>query len=182
MELKHVNLPKHRYQRRNVRLLAERICLSSIDSILFNTILHFFDTCDHKLEHGSEPALFQRKKNMYYLRYVDQLSWIPFFIFYFIRYIALIIASFKIVKSLNHEKTGIRKWHLNLKFTQVNYITVCWILLSFFKFHALIVPYSIGQSFAICFHCFISRYFLDFLWNKIYWLMNFFFFKISPDI
>lgn len=67
MKLKHVNLPKRRYQRRNVRLLAERICLSSTDSILFNTILHFFVTCDHILEHGNEPALFQRKKYMYYV-------------------------------------------------------------------------------------------------------------------
>lgn len=32
-------------------------------------------------------------------------------------------------------------------------------------------------------HCYISRYFLDTLWNKSYWLMIFFFFfKISPDI
>lgn len=42
VELKHVDLPKHRYQRGNVRLLTDcTICLSTIDSILYNTILHF---------------------------------------------------------------------------------------------------------------------------------------------
>lgn len=77
VELKHVNPPKYWHQRRNVRLLTECICLSSIDSILLNTILHFFVTCDHTLEHGSEPALFQKEKKILHilcnnvLRHVD---------------------------------------------------------------------------------------------------------------